>query len=136
MWDEFYALSSAGKTLFVTTHYMEEAQRCHRLAFISAGKLIANGTPQSMRQYLGDAKVFVSRIPYSPRLRQVLVSLPRVVLINQFGNKLRMVVRTEVSPETLTQTIAQVIDGAFELASVEANLEDMFIALTQGPDKP
>ncbi len=64
LWDDFYRLSTEGKTLFVTTHYMEEAQRCHQLAFLSAGKLVAEGTPVTIRQALGDAQVYSTQVAY------------------------------------------------------------------------
>ena len=68
LWDDFYQLSTEGKTLFVTTHYMEEAQRCHQLAFISTGKIVAEGSPDSIKQAVGDVRVFSSKIAYLPEI--------------------------------------------------------------------
>ena len=49
-WDLLYVLSSEGKTIFVTTHYMDEAEHCHRLSFIQRGKLVAIGSPEEIKQ--------------------------------------------------------------------------------------
>ena len=54
LWDDFYALSMEGKTLFVTTHYMEEAQRCNELAFLAQGEIVATGTPTTIKEALGN----------------------------------------------------------------------------------
>lgn len=134
LWDEFYKLSTQGKTLFVTTHYMEEAQRCHQLAFLSSGKIVAEGTPETIKQALGDATVYSTRLPYHPELRQTLVTMPGMILINQFGNELRIVVAPQADKQILESTIASVTGSTCTLEPVEPNLEDVFIALTQ--DKP
>ncbi len=51
-WDLIYQLSEAGQTIFVTTHYMDEAEYCHRLALINGGRVIAAGTPASLKDEL------------------------------------------------------------------------------------
>ena len=57
-WDLLYDLAGRGVTLFVTTHYMEEASHCHRLAFIYRGRLIAEGSPRQIRSMLSDERVY------------------------------------------------------------------------------
>ena len=127
LWDDFYRLSTEGKTLFVTTHYMEEAQRCHRLAFLSAGRVVAEGTPDSIRRAMGDARVYAAAVAYEPELHERLLAMPGMMLVNQFGDELRMVVETSVSQ----QALQHVLGGQSSLTEVEPNLEDVFIALTQ-----
>ena len=51
-WDLIYQLSAAGHTIFVSTHYMDEAEYCHRLALMYRGKVIALGTPAELKQSL------------------------------------------------------------------------------------
>lgn len=131
LWDDFYELSSEGKTLFVTTHYMEEAERCHQLAFISAGSIVAIGTPQSIKERLGDISTYRIKIAYIPQLNQALLDLKGIILVNQFGNELHMVVQPSLSKEHLEQTIASIVGDVVKLKKSEANLEDVFIALTQ-----
>ena len=132
LWDDFYQLSAEGKTLFVTTHYMEEAQRCHQLAFISAGKLVANGTPGDMKHALGNKRVYTTSLPYQPEVQQALQSLDGVILVNQFGNELRIVVQPAVDKFHLEKLIAKASQQTIKLATTEPNLEDAFIVLTQG----
>lgn len=131
LWDDFYRLSAEGKTLFVTTHYMEEAQRCHQLAFLSSGNIVAKGDPDSIKTALGDARVYSANIPYIPELRKALLQMEGVVLVNQFGSELRMVVTPLVSESNLNDTIKAVTSNDFSLKKTEPNLEDVFIALTQ-----
>lgn len=131
LWDDFYKLSAEGKTLFITTHYMEEAQRCHQLAFISSGKIVAEGTPETIKDALGDARVYLSKIPYQPELRDALLGLKGMILVNQFGNELRIVVKPELKLSQLETTIKSVSEQPFKLEVTEPNLEDVFIALTQ-----
>ena len=87
LWDDFYNLSAQGKTLFATTHYMEEAQRCHQLAFLSAGRMVAQGTPDSIKRALGDTQIFSCDVAFNPDLRDLLISTPGVELVNQFGTE-------------------------------------------------
>lgn len=133
LWDDFYSLSAEGKTLFVTTHYMEEAQRCHQLAFISAGKIVATGTPDTIAEALGDVHVYATKLAYQPQLRNALLQLDGIVLVNQFGNELRMVVTPQLPQATIESTIAAVTSTATAILRTEPNLEDVFIALTQQP---
>jgi len=134
LWDDFYTLSGEGKTLFVTTHYMEEAGRCHQLAFMSLGKIVAEGSPDTIKQALGDTHVYSTKILYLPELSDALKKIDGVLLINQFGNELRIVVTPEVKPSQLDESIRSVTGKTYALEITEPNLEDVFIALTQ--EKP
>ena len=137
LWDDFYALSSEGKTLFVTTHYMEEAQRCHQLAFLSAGTIVAEGSPDTMKHALGDVRVYATRLPYHPALCSVLRGLDGMILVNQCGNELRMVVTPELTQSDVETTVTAVTGKPCFLEITGPNLEDVFIALTQDhPAKP
>ena len=132
LWDDFYQLSTEGKTLFVTTHYMEEAQRCHELAFISSGQIVANGSPDVIRQALGDVRVFTSKIAYLPEIHTALHALKGIILVNQFGNELRVVVTPEINESILNTTISDVTGQECIVDITEPNIEDVFIVLTQG----
>lgn len=131
LWDDFYRLSTEGKTLFVTTHYMEEAQRCSELAFISAGKIVAEGSPETIKDALGDVFVYTCQVAYSPEIHNALHKLPGMILLNQFGKELRMVVTNGVDENVISSTISRVTNDTFEIDKSEPNLEDVFIALTQ-----
>ena len=130
LWDDFYNLSAQGKTLFVTTHYMEEAQRCHQLAFLSAGTMVASGTPESIKSAIGDAQIFSGAIAFRPELRDALLSTQGVQLVNQFGTELRVLCDSSIGISDV-QIIVNQYDKGVVLESVDANLEDVFIVLTK-----
>ena len=134
LWDEFYQLSASGKTLFVTTHYMEEAQRCQQLAFIEQGRTIAAGTPDTIRRSLGDVAVYTVRLGFDPAVHAALQAEPAVLLVNQFGGELRIVVSRDFPGARLAGIIGDIRGEPVEPASAELNLEDVFIGLTQNGD--
>ena len=136
LWDLFYSLSTNGKTLFVTTHYMEEAERCNRLAFLSHGKLVAQGTPAEIRGSLKDRLVYSSEIPHDPALTRALTELPGIQLVNQFGSELRIITDLSVTPEQLRMIIAENYKTPFQLQAVTPGIEDAFISLTSNEKKP
>ncbi len=131
LWDDFYKLSAEGKTLFVTTHYMEEAQRCHQLAFISRGSLVATGSPDEIKQALGDNQIYRVNLPYQPAVQVALRNMKGIVLVNQFGNELRIVADPALKKLQLEKTISRIINSPCKLDEAQANLEDAFIVLTQ-----
>ncbi len=135
LWDLFYSLSTNGKTLFVTTHYMEEAERCNRLAFLSNGKLVAQGTPVAIRGSLKDRRVYSSEIPHDPALTSALMKNPGIQLVNQFGSELRIITGASVTPDQLRMIIAKNYETPFQLQSVAPSIEDAFISLTSNGEK-
>ena len=135
LWDLFYSLATSGKTLFVTTHYMEEAERCNRLAFLSHGKLVAQGTPADIRGELKNRLVYSSDIPHDPVLTSALVKDPAIQLVNQFGSELRIITDTSVTLEQLRNIIAEHYGLPFQLQTVTPSIEDAFISLTSNGEK-
>jgi len=131
LWDDFYKLSAEGKTLFITTHYMEEAQRCHELAFLSAGKLVATGTPSNIKDALGEVYVYTTTLEYIPQLHTALQNLEATLLVNQFGEELRVILKNATSKTLVEETINAMTSQPCTLHETNANLEDVFIALTQ-----
>ncbi|MBL8893854.1 MAG: ABC transporter ATP-binding protein [Rhizobiales bacterium] len=128
-WDEIHRLSASGLTVLVSTHYMDEAERCHRIAYISYGKLIAMGTVEGV---IRDAELttFVVRGPNLASLARELETAPGVEQIAPFGATLHVVGR---DPEMLAKTLESY--SAKPGVSVErgtTNLEDVFIQLMTG----
>jgi len=132
LWDDFYALSAEGKTLFVTTHYMEEAARCHQLAFIAEGKMIAKGTPQSIKLALGDVNTYSVTLSYSPEMTKAIQAVQGVILTNQFGDDLHIVTERRLAKKELEAVMFKVAGYEITVEPSEPDLEDVFIALTQG----
>jgi len=131
LWDIFYELSEEGKTLFVTTHYMEEAERCNRIAFLNHGEIVAEGTPDEVENSLETYHIFKLSQKFSYPLLRHLQKEERVHLVNQFGNELRVMVNKELTLDALSKIIAPFLDEPPHLELTKANLEDVFIALTQ-----
>ena len=135
LWDLFYSLSNNGKTLFVTTHYMEEAERCNRLAFLSHGKLVAQGTPVEIRDSLKDRQVYSCEIPHDPVLTSALMEMPGIQLVNQFGSELRIITDASVTSDQLYNIITKHYVSSFQLQAVTPSIEDAFISLTSNGEK-
>jgi len=131
LWDDFYQLSAQGKTLFVTTHYMEEAQRCHQLAFMASGEVIARGTPETIVNALGEVKVLIGTIAYLPELHTALNALDDILLLNQFGTELRIISKPETKLASIQAVVDRYVKNDGRLQEGSSNLEDVFIALTQ-----
>ncbi len=131
LWDDFYALSQEGKTLFVTTHYMEEAERCHTLAFLAQGDIVSEGTPTTIKESLGDIRLYSVNLAYTPQTMQYLSEIEDIVLINQFGNELRIMVKPKCNIEIIEEILKEKLHSKSRLKESSLDLEDVFIALTQ-----
>ena len=90
--------------------------------------------PDTIKQALGDVRVYATRIPYLPELRSMLLDLEGMILLNQFGDELRTVVTPKLKRTNLEAAITSVTGKPCSLEISEPSLEDVFIALTQ--DRP
>jgi ABC-type multidrug transport system ATPase subunit len=131
LWDIFYDLAARGTTLFVTTHYMEEAERCTRLAFIHQGNLVAAGTPTEIKASLTDKTVYACQSRHDPAIAESLKRIDGVRVLNQFGNELRIIADTTVRERDLAAVLAPNLSPGHPLRTVEPNIEDVFITLTR-----
>ena len=136
LWDFFYTLSTAGKTLFVTTHYMEEAERCNRLAFLNHGKVVAQGSPLEIRASLNNRQVYSCKIAHNPDLSKALLATDGVQLVNQFGSELRIITSASINQQKLHKLVSQFHQKPFELTVVEPSIEDAFMSLTSDGERP
>lgn len=134
LWEQFYELAVAGKTLFITTHYMEEAERCHQLAFIHQGKLVADNTPKQIKKSFQTHKVYACQINYNPALAHTLKSMQGILVLNQLGENLRIVTDHTVNINALKSGIQQQTGSDIVLQEVPASIEDVFMTLTR--EKP
>lgn len=131
LWDIFYTLATEGKTLLVTTHYMEEAERCDRLAFLSHGQVIVQGTPGEILARLNQRRVYASDISYDPEIVRALTDNPGVHMVNQYGSQLRVIVDASMQPTTLEQLVAATGKKAARFHHVSPAIEDAFMLMTQ-----
>ena len=133
-WDKLFALADIGTTILVSTHYMDEAERCHRLAILDRGVLVADGTPQALAAAL-DGRTF--RVDSArPRIAQKALSqLPDVVSVAQIGNELRVLARAgEDIPARLREGL-RAGNAEATVQAVTPSLEDVFVAATHGRAK-
>jgi ABC-2 type transport system ATP-binding protein len=125
-WDEIHALAAQGITVLVSTHYMDEAERCHEIAYIAYGKLMARGTAPEIIATSGLA-AFVATGPGADRLATRLRDAPGVTAAAAFGLTLHV---CGPDPHALAAAIAPFRrDPDIHWAEAEATLEDVFIHL-------
>ncbi len=131
-WDSLFDLAGRGTTILVSTHYMDEAERCHRLAILDRGRLAAEGAPRELMRGLEGDVVEVT-VGDSLRARRVLEALPAVISITQLGTRLRVLV-DRVPGADPAEPLSKALAGAGLAAEVErvaASLEDVFVAATR-----
>jgi ABC-2 type transport system ATP-binding protein len=126
-WDQLHDLAAAGLTVLVSTHYMDEAERCHELAYISYGKLLARG---SAAQLIADAGLVTYEID-GPGLRELANGLSadnRIRTVASFGATLHV---SAASAADLDAALAAHAGKGMHVKPVDTSLEDVFIALMQ-----
>lgn len=129
-WDLIHALSEEGVSVLVSTHYMDEAEYCHRIALINRGRLIALGTPQELRQSsLGGELLALEGDRIGDAVAQ-LETAPGVQDVAMFGSALHALVDDAAarSPELLARLGAAGFVGA-RVRRIEPSLEDSFVHL-------
>jgi ABC-2 type transport system ATP-binding protein len=126
-WDRIHALADGGITVLVSTHYMDEAERCHDIAYIFNGELIARGTAD---QLIGDSRLvtFEARGPGADRLGSELADKPGVGMVSPFGPALHV---SGTDRAALEKAIAPFRREPWHWTEVEPTLEDVFIHLMQ-----
>ena len=129
-WESLFALADRGTTLLVSTHYMDEAERCHRLAILDRGRLVAEGTPEALMQHLPFHVVEVIANDMT-RVRAALQALPAVRSLAQIGTHLHVLMQpTNTTPDMLVRDALTAAGVAAEVQVARANLEDVFVAAT------
>lgn len=131
LWEILYQLADQGIALFVTTHYMEEAERCNQIAFISHGKLLKIGNPEELKQSVTGGLLEVECSPLMKASR-VFEKIPGVIGITVYGTNLHLNVLNEKNVEYEIKTLAQK-EGiqVRSIKSISASLEDVFATLSK-----
>ncbi len=134
-WDELFEMVDQGTTILVSTHFMDEAERCHRLAILNHGRLVADGAPDELIDSIG-ATVVQVQSARSRAVRLALLERNTVWHVAQLGNKLHALVAPEIADAAAhVQDFAQRVDADAEVRTIAANLEDVFVMATGGrPD--
>ncbi|HYT66913.1 MAG TPA: ABC transporter ATP-binding protein [Vicinamibacterales bacterium] len=127
-WRLIDALAQAGVTVLVTTHYLDEAERCHRVALIHAGRLAALGTPAQVKQVFAGRPILEVRTDQTVDAMRLLDSYSEVEKTSLFGTAVHAVLRdARVAPDVIA---ARLRDGGIAVESltpVSASLEDVFL---------
>lgn len=128
-WRILYQLVREGVTIFVSTAYLDEAERCNRLALLHRGRLLGLGTPAEVKSLMPGA-LFEVRTPAPRRTAAVLRERLPDVSVGLFGDRVHLAAREAAAPET---TVRQILAAAgIELLSfraIEPSLEDVFVAV-------
>jgi len=131
-WDLIGGLSRDGVTVLVTTHYLDEAEHCHRIAIIHAGKLAALGTTTELKQVFADRPILEVHASKPVEAMQVLDASDRVEKTSLFGTAVHAVMKdTSPSYEALSSALR---DKGIEVSSIGAvnpSLEDVFLDVVE-----
>jgi ABC-2 type transport system ATP-binding protein len=134
-WDHIHLIASEGTTVLMTTHYMDEAERCHRLAFIFRGSVLDIGTPAEIvdRRNLCAAELDVSRpVEAAAQLR----AAPEVEEVAHFGSALRVATRAGADPgPVITRVLRQAGLGFENLRPSRVTVEDAFVAMVRADER-
>ncbi len=130
-WENLFALVARGTTILVSTHYMDEAERCHRLAILDRGRVAAEGEPKVLARDIDAIVIEISNADFEAA-RGVLARVPAVRSIAQLGNRLRVLLpRSTANPVELLRAALAAGNGAATVEQVGASLEDVFVAATR-----
>jgi ABC-2 type transport system ATP-binding protein len=134
LWDLLFELSGQGITFFVTTHYMDEAERCSHLAYIYYGHIIADGTPDDLRELPeasppGTKRYEIATTQVTSALRKAR-KLPYLKSATIFGRSIHALVDDTVTDRQLAIDLSQQGVEAQEIRPLVADLEDVFVELT------
>jgi ABC-2 type transport system ATP-binding protein len=133
-WEALFDLSDAGTTILVSTHYMDEAERCHRLAILDNGRLRKQGTPRQLMDELASRVVEVAGAGLR-RVKERALMLPQVQSAAQQGLQLRVLLQpgTAEPVRLLREALG---DGELAFTPARPSLEDVFVACTHGEGEP
>jgi ABC-2 type transport system ATP-binding protein len=134
LWDLLFELSAHGITFFVTTHYMDEAERCSHVAYIYYGKLIADGTPDSLRelpdvQPPGTYRVEITT-PEVTRALRIARTIPGIRSATIFGQSIHALINDDLDLGHLRELLLKQGIVVAEIRPLAPSLEDVFVELT------
>jgi len=135
LWNLLFELAAAGKTLFVTTHYMDEAERCDHLAYIHMSHLLVNGSPTELKALPGVTPEGCVRAELSTdRVTQVFRAvrdMPGVREATIFGESVHVLLGPELTPEALVAELPGDLEAHVEARVITPSLEDVFVTMTR-----
>ncbi len=131
-WDLIQDMSARGVTILVTTHFLDEAEYCHRIGFIAAGRLVALDTPSALKRKTVREDLFEVTMPSFRGAREKLAGLPGLAMSAYFGTRLHLFCeRGRYDVERLRVAISERGFDARAVEAIQPRLEDVFIRLVQ-----
>jgi ABC-2 type transport system ATP-binding protein len=130
-WDLIYGLAGGGTTVFVSTHYMEEAEYCHRLALMNRGRIIALDRPAALRATMTEPLLAITA-DHGPAVAQALQGAPLVLEAAMFGRDVHVMVEDAAAAEEYLPVL--LAGKGLPIRSIETvrpSLEDVFVALVR-----
>ncbi|MBT8089235.1 MAG: ABC transporter ATP-binding protein [Gammaproteobacteria bacterium] len=132
-WENLFRLAGGGTTILVSTHYMDEAERCHRLAILDHGVKVADGTPQELQNRTGMHIIeVIADDPYAAQ--SAIHELEAVASVTQLGTRLRVLIPdSQDRPGELVESALAASNIKATTRLTTATLEDVFVAVTMQP---
>jgi len=135
-WRLIHDLSESGHTIFVSTHYMDEAEYCHRLALMYRGKVIALGTPQALKDGLTEHSLLELESGDPLETMRALESMPGVLDVAVFGGGLHVTVDgVEAASARIRQALASKGIAVERLEKIAPSMEDVFVAMIEAEER-
>jgi ABC-2 type transport system ATP-binding protein len=134
-WDLIHQLSEAGHTVFVSTHYMDEAEYCHRLALMYRGRIIALGTPQELKDRLQGQTLLRLETSSPLDTMKALEGAPGVSEVAVFGSGLHLTVPDKSAIPQIRQRIESRGIQVRRLDPIPPSMEDVFVAMIEAEDR-
>ncbi|PYJ06955.1 MAG: multidrug ABC transporter ATP-binding protein, partial [Verrucomicrobia bacterium] len=140
LWDLLFGFSGLGMTLFVTTHYMDEAERCSHVGYIYLSKLMVCGIPDDLKAMPsvnppGTRRLDVACDHVTVGL-QALRHLPGVRTATVFGQSMHLLVEQSLPEQLIRDELAKAGISHVDIRPIGPSLEDVFVILTQSQDRP
>lgn len=134
LWDLLFEFSGRGMTLFVTTHYMDEAERCSHVGYIHMSKLIVSGEPDELKHLpevtpRGTRRLDVT-CDHVTQALQAMRELPGIRSATVFGQSMHLLVDETITPDEIEKKLRTVGIQNAETHEIGPSLEDVFVALT------
>ena len=136
LWNLLFTLAAQKVTLFVTTHYMDEAERCGRVAYLYLSRMLVEGTPDELTRLPEITPEGTRRVEAvcASGVAAVMTharALPYVEDLTIFGNALHILVRNEVTDEQIADDLRRATGVEVDIRPIAASLEDVFVRLTR-----
>ncbi len=134
-WELIYQLSEAGHTIFVTTHYMDEAEYCHRIALMYGGKVIALGSPAELKAALGVGRLLNVETEDVLKSMTALEGKPGLLDIAVFGGGLHVKVEDDAAAiPVIRAALAQAGIQESKVEAITPSMEDVFVSLIEAAE--